>query len=91
MHGLDLVSATGWGSIEPEARNAKFRSFRKIFISPKLVLGEACGCAESVINVFEFDPKGGAEAKQSLLSIRAWAFEIQITQPEAAALNIRAS
>ncbi len=50
------------------------------FYFAKVGLGEACGCAERVIDVFEFNRKGGAQAKQALKqdrrkrrSFRAWA------------------
>ncbi|UAB89431.1 hypothetical protein I5192_01780 [Ruegeria sp. SCSIO 43209] len=36
------------------------------FYFAKVGLGEACGCAERVIDVFEFNRKCGAKAQQSL-------------------------
>lgn len=49
------------------------------FYFAKVGLGEACGCAERVIDVFEFNRKGGAQTKETLKqdkrkrrSLRAW-------------------
>ncbi|WP_377191722.1 hypothetical protein [Ruegeria meonggei] len=54
-------------------------SFEKFYFA-KVGMGEACGCAERVIDVFEFNRKGGAESKQPLKqgkrkrrSFRSWA------------------
>lgn len=52
------------------------------FYFAKVGLGEACGCAERVIDVFEFNRKGGAQTKETLKqdkrkrrSFRAWALK----------------
>ncbi|WP_037307977.1 hypothetical protein [Ruegeria halocynthiae] len=54
-------------------------SFEKFYFA-KVGMGEACGCAERVIDVFEFNRKGGAQSKQALKqdrrkrrSFRSWA------------------
>jgi hypothetical protein len=54
-------------------------SFEKFYFA-KVGMGEACGCAERVIDVFEFNRKGGAQAKKALKlknrkswSLRGWA------------------
>ncbi len=50
------------------------------FYFAKVGLGEACGCAERVIDVFEFNRKGGAQAQRATKqdrrkhrSLRGWA------------------
>ncbi|WP_170418139.1 hypothetical protein [Ruegeria atlantica] len=54
-------------------------SFEKFYFA-KVGMGEACGCAERVIDVFEFNRKGGAQSKRALKpekrkrrSFRSWA------------------
>ena len=39
--------------------------FEKFYFA-KVGLGEACGCAEKVIDVYEFNRKGGAKAKRGI-------------------------
>ncbi|WP_209599428.1 hypothetical protein [Ruegeria sp. HKCCSP351] len=53
--------------------------FEKFYFA-KVGMGEACGCAERIIDVFEFNRKGGAQSKHPVkqdrrrrLSFRAWA------------------
>ena len=55
------------------------QSFEKFYFA-KVGMGEACGCAERVIDVFEFNRKGGAQVKKPLKqekcksrSLRGWA------------------
>ncbi len=55
--------------------------FEKFYFA-KVGMGEACGCAERVIDVYEFNRKGGAQAKQALKqdkrkrrSFRSWALK----------------
>lgn len=54
-------------------------SFEKFYFA-KVGMGEACGCAERVIDVFEFNRKGGAQSQKALKqdrrkrrSFRSWA------------------
>ena len=54
-------------------------SFEKFYFA-KVGMGEACGCAERIIDVYEFNRKGGSQPKQSLKrerrkrrSFRSWA------------------
>ncbi|WP_170327933.1 hypothetical protein [Ruegeria arenilitoris] len=54
-------------------------SFEKFYFA-KVGMGEACGCAERVIDVFEFNRKGGTQMKKALKrakrksrSLRGWA------------------
>ncbi|CUK16943.1 hypothetical protein RUE5091_04062 [Ruegeria denitrificans] len=54
-------------------------SFEKFYYA-KVGMGEACGCAERVIDVFEFNRQGGAQAKKAMKSnkrnnrsFRGWA------------------
>ena len=54
-------------------------SFEKFYFA-KVGMGEACGCAERVIDVFEFNRQGGAQAKKALKpekrntrTLRGWA------------------
>ncbi|WP_171211971.1 MULTISPECIES: hypothetical protein [unclassified Ruegeria] len=54
-------------------------SFEKFYFA-KVGMGEACGCAERVIDVFEFNRKGGAQTKSEVQqekprrrSFRGWA------------------
>ncbi|MCA0908740.1 MULTISPECIES: hypothetical protein [Ruegeria] len=53
--------------------------FEKFYFA-KVGMGEACGCAERIIDVFEFNRKGGAQSRQPVKqdrrrrgSFRAWA------------------
>nr|WP_321252820.1 hypothetical protein [uncultured Ruegeria sp.] len=53
--------------------------FEKFYFA-KVGMGEACGCAERIIDVFEFNRMGGAHSKQAVKreggkrrSFRAWA------------------
>ncbi|NOE28502.1 hypothetical protein [Ruegeria sp. HKCCD6157] len=53
--------------------------FEKFYFA-KVGMGEACGCAERIIDVFEFNRKGGAQSRQLVKqdrrrrgSFRAWA------------------
>ncbi|MDA7966283.1 hypothetical protein [Ruegeria sp.] len=39
--------------------------FEKFYFA-KVGLGEACGCAEKVIDVYEFNRQGGAQAKRGV-------------------------
>jgi len=55
--------------------------FEKFYFA-KVGMGEACGCAERIIDVFEFNRKGGAPSKQALKkdrrkgrSFRSWALK----------------
>ncbi|MFY2822908.1 hypothetical protein [Ruegeria sp. MALMAid1280] len=54
-------------------------SFEKFYFA-KVGMGEACGCAERVIDAFEFNRKGGAQTKKpvkqekrKIRSLRGWA------------------
>ena len=54
-------------------------SFEKFYYA-KVGMGEACGCAERVIDVFEFNRQGGAQEKKMMKSekrrnrsFRGWA------------------
>lgn len=56
-------------------------SFEKFYFA-KVGMGEACGCAERVIDVFEFNRKGGAAAKTAVKqekrkrrTFRGWAIK----------------
>lgn len=40
-------------------------NFEKFYFA-KVGLGEACGCAEKVIDVYEFNRKGGATASKPI-------------------------
>lgn len=40
------------------------------FYFAKVGLGEACGCAEKVIDVYELNRQSGAHAKRSVLPVR---------------------
>lgn len=40
-------------------------SFDKFYFA-KVGLGEACGCAEKVIDVYEFNRQGGAQTRQGI-------------------------
>ena len=57
----------------------KPESFEKFYFA-KVGMGEACGCAERVIDVYEFNRKGGVQSKESVVpkkrktrSLRGWA------------------
>jgi len=57
----------------------KPESFEKFYFA-KVGMGEACGCAERVIDVYEFNRKGGAQTSKHLIpkkrqrrSLRGWA------------------
>ena len=57
----------------------KPESFEKFYFA-KVGMGESCGCAERIIDVFEFNRKGGAPSKQAMKhakrkrrSFRSWA------------------
>ena len=57
----------------------KQEEFEKFYFA-KVGMGEACGCAERVIDVYEFNRKGGQQSKKAAkqdkrkrLSLRAWA------------------
>lgn len=41
-------------------------SFEQFYFT-KVGLGEACGCAEKIIDVFEFNRRGGARKKTGLV------------------------
>lgn len=41
------------------------------FYFAKVGLGEACGCAEKVIDVYEFNRQGGAAAKRGVTQSRS--------------------
>ncbi|WP_298934092.1 hypothetical protein [uncultured Ruegeria sp.] len=54
-------------------------SFEKFYFA-KVGMGEACGCAERIIDVFEFNRKGGVQSKRTMKqdkrrrrSFRSWA------------------
>ncbi len=54
-------------------------SFEKFYFA-KVGMGEACGCAERIIDVFEFNRTAGAHSKKSVKqdrrkrrSFRSWA------------------
>lgn len=54
-------------------------SFEKFYFA-KVGMGEACGCAERVIDVYEFNRQGGKQAKAPInkgrrkrRSLRSWA------------------
>jgi len=54
-------------------------SFEKFYFA-KVGMGEACGCAERIIDVFEFNRKGGVQPKRTMKqdkrrrrSFRSWA------------------
>ncbi|CUH41219.1 hypothetical protein [Ruegeria atlantica] len=56
-------------------------SFEKFYFT-KVGMGEACGCAERVIDVFEFNRQGGAQStravkseKRKRRSFRSWAMK----------------
>ncbi len=56
-------------------------SFEKFYYA-KVGMGESCGCAERVIDVFEFNRKSGLRPKHALkkdrrkpLSLRGWAIK----------------
>ncbi|WP_170474041.1 hypothetical protein [Ruegeria arenilitoris] len=44
--------------------------FEKFYFA-KVGLGEACGCAEKIIDVFEFNRQGGSSAKLGLKSLKS--------------------
>ncbi|MBO9448115.1 hypothetical protein [Ruegeria sp. R14_0] len=55
--------------------------FEKFYFA-KVGMGEACGCAERVIDVFEFNRKGGVPEKHAVKaqkprrrSFRSWAMK----------------
>ncbi|MEO1109298.1 MAG: hypothetical protein AAFX90_15390 [Pseudomonadota bacterium] len=55
--------------------------FEKFYFA-KVGMGEACGCAERVIDVYEFNRKSGTQSKQALKkgkrkrrSFRSWAMK----------------
>lgn len=59
----------------------KPESFEKFYFA-KVGMGEACGCAERVIDVYEFNRKGGQAAKSETQpkkrkrrSFRSWAIK----------------
>ncbi len=59
----------------------KPESFEKFYFA-KVGLGEACGCAEKVIDVYEFNRKGGAQSGRGVsrrkplrLSLRSFALK----------------
>lgn len=56
-------------------------SFEKFYFA-KVGMGESCGCAERIIDVFEFNRRGGAQSKNALKtekckrrSFRSWAMK----------------
>ena len=56
-------------------------SFEKFYFA-KVGMGEACGCAERIIDVFEFNRMGGAQSKKAVGyskrkkgSFRSWAIK----------------
>lgn len=56
-------------------------SFEKFYFA-QVATGEACGCAERVIDVYEFNRKRGQQAKQTIRpaqrkrrSFRSWALK----------------
>ncbi len=59
----------------------KPENFEKFYFA-KVGMGEACGCAERVIDVYEFNRKGGSQSKQEIVpkqpkrrSFRSWAMK----------------
>lgn len=53
----------------------KPESFEKFYFA-KVGMGEACGCAERVIDVYEFNRQGGTALKPERLAARRkrWSF-----------------